>query len=346
MPLNPSDRNCRSPSQPAIGPLRFVAHALLAALLTAAPTGAAHADQAITIQEEARRAFDRGLEFVEQRAFEEALVEFARAYQLDSNFNVLFNLGQVYVALGRPVEAVDALRRYLTAGEAEIAPQRKEEVTEELARLERRVARLTFVVEPAGARLSIDGRDAGTAPLPHEVRVRAGSHTVTVSKPGFTAAERSIVVSGGQQMTISLALDAVRVPPSPSPPPPSRSPLPSTPMPTSASPRGAWPRWVLLMAVPLGATAAGLTLWNQGRYQRWQREDQALRAATNDVSMRQQQNNQLARSVNGVDDWAWGLGIGGAAALVAGSVALLWPRSKEASGVVVGLHSAGVSVSW
>ena len=62
---------------------------------------------------EARERFDRGLRLFEEGDNGGALAEFKRAHELVPNPLVLFNIGLVYAALGRPVEATDALDRVL-----------------------------------------------------------------------------------------------------------------------------------------------------------------------------------------------------------------------------------------
>jgi len=51
---------------------------------------------------EANRHFQLALRFSEQGSYAEALVELQRAYQAAPHFAVLYNIGQVHVALGNP----------------------------------------------------------------------------------------------------------------------------------------------------------------------------------------------------------------------------------------------------
>src|SRR5262245_50325989 len=60
---------------------------------------------------EARQRFDRGLGLFNDGDNAGALAEFKRAYELIPNKLVLFNIGAVYAAMSRPVEAVDALEK-------------------------------------------------------------------------------------------------------------------------------------------------------------------------------------------------------------------------------------------
>src|SRR5262245_61199389 len=99
---------------------RSVASVALAVLLAST---AAFADD--DPHSAAREHFARGVELVDEGAFEQAAHEFQRAYDLEPNAAVLYNMGQAFAAAGRPVEAVSALARYLEAGGAAIPSTRR-----------------------------------------------------------------------------------------------------------------------------------------------------------------------------------------------------------------------------
>jgi len=56
-------------------------------------------------KEEARKHYDRAIELVDDNQLEGAIVEFQRSYELTHHFAVLYNIGQVFVSLAKPVEA-------------------------------------------------------------------------------------------------------------------------------------------------------------------------------------------------------------------------------------------------
>src|SRR5262245_35959210 len=57
----------------------------------------------------AKLHFDRGLEEAHDGNLDVAVAEFEKSLAFQSHPTVLFNLGEAYAALGRPVEAVDRL---------------------------------------------------------------------------------------------------------------------------------------------------------------------------------------------------------------------------------------------
>ncbi|MCE9669095.1 protein kinase [Myxococcus stipitatus] len=60
------------------------------------------------------------------------------------------------------------------------------------------------LVAPAGARLFLDGREVGIAPLPGPVTVEHGRHTVTARAPGLPVLQREVDVVAGRRMDVSL----------------------------------------------------------------------------------------------------------------------------------------------
>src|SRR4051812_1535144 len=88
---------------------------------------------------DARRHFEHGLEFAERADFDSAAQEFEAAYKLRPNYAVLYNLGQAYSALGKPIEAARAFETYLRDGGNKLNPKRQAEVQELVARAHKRI---------------------------------------------------------------------------------------------------------------------------------------------------------------------------------------------------------------
>src|SRR3569833_3054748 len=126
---------------------------------------------------EARERCDRGLGLFEKGDNAAALAEFKRAYELIPNPVVLYNMGLVYAAMNRPVEAAETLDRYLNqAGEKASAEQRRHatQVRDEQAS---RVARV-MVVTAHPATIEVDGVEAGRTPMTEPLRLPSGARTL------------------------------------------------------------------------------------------------------------------------------------------------------------------------
>jgi tetratricopeptide (TPR) repeat protein len=177
--------------------------AFLAVLLGAlAAPQAARASE----KEEARKHYDRAIELVDDGQLEGAIVEFQRSYDLTHHFAVLYNIGQVFVSLAKPVEAVDAYERYLADGGKKIPAARHTEVEQEIARQKARIATLEIRGLPEGAGVRVDGKEIGKAPIAAPVRVGVGTHSIAASAEGCDPTETQVTVAGEDQKVVELVL--------------------------------------------------------------------------------------------------------------------------------------------
>jgi hypothetical protein len=126
---------------------------------------------------------------------------------------VLFNIGQVNVALGRSVEAVDAFERYLKQGAAAVPAERRREVKAEIDKQSARIGSLSLRTHPDGADVRLDGRLIGKTPLSGTIRVNAGRHVVEAFLAAHAAQIREVDVAGRADVSVELALEEVKVPP-------------------------------------------------------------------------------------------------------------------------------------
>jgi hypothetical protein len=178
--------------------------ALLAPLSRARAAPAVAAAPTDSVKAEARERFDRGLALFEKGENAAALAEFKRAYELIANPVVLYNMGLVYAAMYRPIEAVDALDRFLgEAGKATAEQQRQaRKVRDEQAA---RIASLTVVTDHP-ATIEIDGLAAGSTPMSTPLRVTSGAHAITALSPGYQPARREVTLAGQVNETVTLTL--------------------------------------------------------------------------------------------------------------------------------------------
>jgi len=161
---------------------------------------------------EAGKHFDRGFALAKRGGYAEAVVEFNQAYALSPHFAVLYNLGQAYGALGQPVYAVQALRRYLSEGSNQVPAQRRNQVEADIARQERQIATVTVRSDVAGAVISVDGIEVGRSPLPEAVRVNAGVHVLSASAPGYRPWEQKLVLPGQDQRMVDIRFESLAPP--------------------------------------------------------------------------------------------------------------------------------------
>jgi hypothetical protein len=179
------------------GALLFLA--LLALPLAAAPSEQDRAD--------ARQRFEQGIKLFRQGDHDGAIAQFTRAAELAPHAVIFYNLGLSFEALGRPVEAIDAMRRAL-AGPGTLSKQRIERAEKTIAEQSPLVAELEVVCGVAGATVRVQGIDRGKTPLPSPLRVKGGTLLVEVIAPAHLPSRQEVVVAGGQRKPVEVTLTA------------------------------------------------------------------------------------------------------------------------------------------
>lgn len=186
---------------------RVLCAAVLVVSLAAPPVSAQ--DAAHDPAREARAHFDRGIALFNEGRLDAALPEFQAAYDIAPAYPVLYNLGRVYAALERPVEAAHALERYLAEGGDAIAAARQREVLALIADARARIGRVDVVSDVAGSVVSVDGVDVATTPLSFPIELGVGRHTIGVRAPGYETITRALDLAGGVEERVSVELRPV-----------------------------------------------------------------------------------------------------------------------------------------
>jgi hypothetical protein len=159
----------------------------------------------------ARKYFTWALSLYKQARYSEAIGKFEEAYRLKPAPSIFFNIGRCYEQLGDLPRALKNYRDYLR-----IAPEAKDRelVTDAIANLERRlkeqgVQQVTVLTEPSGARVSVDERYLGISPITMELK--PGNHVIGLTREGFEAVQKSILLSAEKSMELSVSLQPTKV---------------------------------------------------------------------------------------------------------------------------------------
>ena len=265
-----------------------------------------------------------------QSRYDLALEAFLEAYRITSHFAVLYNIGQSYVALGKPVEAISALERYLREGKDRIPADRSAQVRAQIAAEKAHTAELRIGTNVSGAAVSVDGQIVGSAPLTEPVRVTAGSHVVSVSVAGKPGASRSVTLA--EREVLDIEVEALPEKPGYETAPPEKQPgiAVVTPARHDQGPietRANASKGTLSsigyvvggIGLAFGAGALGHYFWNRGRYEDWKAtHSQLTDPGATDYIARQTQNNELAQSIDDASRVTVGLATAGGALLATG----------------------------
>lgn len=137
--------------------------------------------------------------------YDAALREYRDAWDTSKHANpdALLGAAAAHLALGHVVDAYEAYDDALKTFPG-MAPQKKLAAENKCKELDPRVSLLSVRTLEAGARVTIDGKLAGTSPV--TVRVQAGSHALRAEKEGFLPAERTEDVHGGGRTAVEIVL--------------------------------------------------------------------------------------------------------------------------------------------
>jgi hypothetical protein len=153
---------------------------------------------------EAAQRFDRGLTLFNEGDNAGALAEFKQTYALMPNPIVLFNIGLVYAAMARPVDAVDALSAVV--GSSTLSPEQHDRAQKTLEDQQARIGRLSITTVPDGARIDLDGVEVAKTPLSAPLRVAEGTHVIGAVAEGYAHVHKEVVIAGNADASLSFEL--------------------------------------------------------------------------------------------------------------------------------------------
>ncbi len=179
---------------------RFLSGLVLAVILMVG-TGSPAAP--VDPRREAEDLVKNAAALVESGDLDEALAQLQKAFELDHEPGLLFNIGRVLDRKGDLVQARAYYERFL---EAEKDPARLEKGRLRLAELlDRLPGRLVVRTDAPDASVWVDGKAQGAAGEPG-VDVTRGMHLVTVSAPGREQQSVKVEVKPGERQEVPVTL--------------------------------------------------------------------------------------------------------------------------------------------
>jgi hypothetical protein len=226
---------------------------------------------------QAREHYDRAVQYYGQRDYAAAVQELRRAEELRPHYRLNRALAQVYAAMLDHAAAYTANRLYLQQGADKITPERRQEVTDEMAKQARLVALVSVAVDVPGADVRVDDARVGQTPLESPIALNAGPHRVVVSYREQLEQSQLITAVAGSSGRLEFQFarqSRAKAPGAPSQggsehlgeasgataenPLAGASAVPSAPPAQADSPIPLWIGWVATGALAAGATATGL----------------------------------------------------------------------------------------
>jgi hypothetical protein len=161
---------------------------------------------------EAGGRHERAFKLYDEGAYDAALSELKRAYELAPTFRILYNLGVMSLAVHDHAGAMRYFEAYLEQGATAVSSDVREQVAETLRELALRVAMVTIQVNVAGAQVLIDDQPVGTAPIESVLRLNAGSRRVSAHADGWLPDSKVLSLAGGDKANIKLELKDPQTP--------------------------------------------------------------------------------------------------------------------------------------
>ncbi len=185
-----------------VGKKFFVALMVAAALWGATTTPARAESQ----KAKAKALFLRGVDAFRAQNYAVALVLFQKSYRLHEASVVLYNMAMCHRALFQYTQSIDVFKKYIAKKGAKLRSSEKRKIEKFIREMEAKLARIVLAVEPAGARILLDGRFVGTSPLKNPINADPGAHVLEVTKDGYRSERRQLQLLDGQQTSVALIL--------------------------------------------------------------------------------------------------------------------------------------------
>jgi hypothetical protein len=196
--------------------------------------------------------YQRGVTLYDSGSYEGALEEFAAAYRLSANYQLLFNIAQLEYRLGHLARARAALERYSSEGGSAVAGARREQVQRQLLELAQRTTLIVLELDGSPTELELQGQQLVSRARRESFVVEPGHLQLLARRSGFAPIAREIDAAAGATLQLSLRFTR-----SDAPPPASSAPAPARVV-----------VWSAAAALGLGAAGTGLaTLLASRRYE-------------------------------------------------------------------------------
>lgn len=190
---------------------RLALSSVLACIVALGLAPTAHGQGLDPSRAEAAERFDRALRLVNSGDLQGGLAEFQRAYTLVSSPIALYNVGLVYAALNRPVEAARALTTALARSEA-LTPENVTRAQQVLREQRDKIGQVEIALNMPtlqNAVVEVDNVETAKWPMDRPLDVASGAHVIGVIAPGFAPARREVLIAGHELAQVQLDLVAI-----------------------------------------------------------------------------------------------------------------------------------------
>jgi hypothetical protein len=162
-----------------------------------------------SVEQRARGLFEQGVLAVRAEEWQEAARLFELSVELVERPNALMNWAIASVHLGSGRKALEIIDRWFRVTGSAATPAAVADAVELRRRAAALAATLTLAIEPAAARLLVDGAAVAGAGAQRTLVLDPGLHEIVVSAPGFRSRTLRLTLERGQTAESNVALVAL-----------------------------------------------------------------------------------------------------------------------------------------
>ena len=157
-------------------------------------------------QEAALKHLQEGNGLLKESLFVAAAKVYRQALAEWDHPGIHYNLALALLNLDQPVEVYQHLEAAIRFGADPLDAEKLEHAKSYLRIIEKQVATVEVRCEVDGAEVTFDGQPLFRAPGRYQGLVRAGTHTITASKTGFTTTSRTENLAYDKRTSVNLKL--------------------------------------------------------------------------------------------------------------------------------------------
>ena len=149
--------------------------------------------------------FEEGQHLYAKGRYAEAITAYRAAHAIAPHPSALFNIARCFENLADPVQALKYYEQTLTIS---TDPESISDIRGRITRLRTRPTKVFVSTVPAGAAVTVDGRqDAEPGVTPLVLHLKPGEHVLLLRKDGFSLAAKRLMVELGKEQPVQVKLD-------------------------------------------------------------------------------------------------------------------------------------------
>ena len=164
--------------------------------------------------------------------YDNAVTAYGKAIEAGDDPAVVLSLVVALDKAGNTGEAIKTIKKL--AATPNLKPDLAKKIEAKADELSMKVGMLTLQITPEGTQISIDGEQAGEAPMTEPMILTPGTHKISLTAGGFLPKELELKIEAGSESERKIALEVAPVvakpvevvPEQPPPPPHGPSPVP------------------------------------------------------------------------------------------------------------------------